>query len=150
VAVGDVTLGDYASVWFNAVLRADINRIVVGHHSNVQDTCVFHLSDEHPTLIGNYVTVGHGAIVHAATVQDETLIGMGSVILDGVLVGEGSIVGAKALVREGMKIPPGSLVMGVPARIVRPVTPQERALNRAIAEKYVNLAAHYLARGLGK
>ena len=90
VVLGDVTLGDYASVWCNAVLRGDINRIVVGHHSNIQDNAVLHLADELPCILGNYVTVGHGAIVHACTLGDQVLVGMGSVILDGAVIGEQS------------------------------------------------------------
>src|SRR5881628_3453695 len=96
IVVGDVTVGDHSSVWYNAVLRGDINRIVVGHHSNIQDNAVIHLANEYPCLIGSYVTVGHSAIVHACTVGDEVLVGMGSAILDGAVVGPQSIVGAHA------------------------------------------------------
>src|SRR5712675_2158879 len=119
VVVGDVKLGDHSSVWYNAVLRGDINRIVVGHHSNIQDNAVLHLADDFPCLLGNWVTVGHGAIVHACTVGDETLVGMGAVILDGAVIGRQSLIGAKALVTQGTKIPPGSLVLGAPAKVVR-------------------------------
>jgi carbonic anhydrase/acetyltransferase-like protein (isoleucine patch superfamily) len=142
--LGDVTLGDYSSVWFNAVLRGDINRIVVGHHTNIQDNAVLHLADDFPCVLGNYVTVGHAAVVHACTVRDEVLVGMGSVLLDGVVVGEQSIVGARALVTQDMQIPAGSLVMGAPARVVRPLTPKERAGLKGLAEKYVMVAAYYL------
>jgi len=144
VVMGDVTLGDQSSVWYNAVLRADINRIVIGHHTNVQDNSVLHLADEYPCVLGNYVTVGHGAIVHACTVQDEVLVGMGAILLDGVVVGEQSIIGARALVTQGTQIPPGSMVMGAPAKIVRPLTPEERADLKGWADKYVHVAAHYL------
>src|SRR5512138_2859758 len=92
VVIGDVTLGDHTSVWYNAVLRGDINRIVVGHHTNIQDTAVLHLADELPCVLGNYVTVGHGAIVHACTVQDFSLIGMRATVLDGAVIGEQSLV----------------------------------------------------------
>src|SRR6267154_4420963 len=109
VVVGDVTLGDYSSVWYNAVLRGDINRIVVGHHTNIQDNAVLHLADDFACVVGNYVTVGHSAIVHACTVGDEVLVGMGSTILDGAVIGEQSLIGANALVTQGTKIPPGSL-----------------------------------------
>src|SRR5713101_7186113 len=139
VVLGDVTLGDESSVWYNAVLRGDINRIVIGHHTNVQDNAVLHLADEYPCLLGNYVTVGHGAIVHACTVHDEVLVGMGSTILDGVVVGEQSIIGARALVTQGMQIPSGSLVLGAPAKVVRPLTPAERAGLKGLAEKYVQV-----------
>ena len=115
VVVGDVTLGDFSSVWYNAVLRGDINRIVVGHHTNIQDNAVLHLESELPCLLGDYVTVGHAAIVHACTVGDETLVGMGSVILDGARIGRQCLIGAKALVTPRTQIPDGSLVLGSPA-----------------------------------
>jgi carbonic anhydrase/acetyltransferase-like protein (isoleucine patch superfamily) len=146
--VGDVTVGDYSSIWFNAVLRGDINRIVLGHHTNIQDNCVLHLADEHPCIVGNYVTVGHGAIVHACTVGDEVLVGMGSRLLDGVVVGEQSIIGAGALVTQGQQIPPGSLVLGAPAKIVRSLSSEERAELKGLAQKYVEIAAYYLRHGL--
>ncbi len=149
VVLGDVTLGDYSSVWFNAVLRGDINRIMVGHHSNLQDGAIVHLADELPCLIGNYVTVGHGAIVHACTIRDEVLLGMGATILDGAVIGEQSLVGARALVTQGVELPPGSLVLGAPARVVRPLTAAERASLRRLAEKYVEAAAYYLRHRSG-
>src|SRR5687768_221603 len=105
--VGDVTLGDYTSIWYNAVLRGDINRIVVGHHSNIQDNAVLHLEKDIPCVVGNYVTVGHLAIVHACTVGDETLIGMGATILDGAKIGNQCLIGAKSLVTKGKEIPDG-------------------------------------------
>jgi carbonic anhydrase/acetyltransferase-like protein (isoleucine patch superfamily) len=148
VVVGDVTLGEQSSVWYHAVLRGDINRIVVGHHSNVQDNAVLHLADEYPCMLGNYVTVGHGAIVHASTVQDEVLIGMGSTLLDGVVVGEQSIIGARTLVTQGMQIPPGSLVLGTPGKIVRELSREERAELKGWAEKYVQVAAYCLRNNI--
>src|SRR5258706_6218634 len=111
VVLGDVTLGDHSSIWYNAVVRGDINRIVVGHHTNIQDNAVLHLADDFPCIVGNYVTVGHSAIVHACKVGDEVLVGMGAVILDGAVIGKQSLIGAKALVKQGIKIPPGSLVL---------------------------------------
>ncbi|HOX56117.1 MAG TPA: gamma carbonic anhydrase family protein [Candidatus Paceibacterota bacterium] len=144
VVLGDVTLGDRSSVWCNAVLRADINRIVIGHCSNIQDNAVLHLAEELPCILGNYVTVGHGAIVHACAIADEVLVGMGSTILDGAIVGEQSIIGAGAVVTSGMQIPAGSLVLGVPGRVVRKLTPQERADLKVMAEKYVHATAYYL------
>src|SRR5881628_1082879 len=98
--LGDVTLGDYSSVWYNAVLRGDINRIVVGHHSNIQDNAVLHLADDYPCLVGSYVTIGHCAIVHACMVGNEVLIGMGATILDGAVIGDRSLIGANALVTQ--------------------------------------------------
>ncbi len=143
--MGDVTLGDASSVWYNAVLRGDINRIVVGHHSNIQDNAVLHLADDFACIIGNYVTIGHSAIVHACSVADECLIGMGAVILDGAELGPQCLVGARALVTQGVKIPEGSLVLGSPARVARSLTPDERAGLKHWAEKYAANAAYCLA-----
>jgi carbonic anhydrase/acetyltransferase-like protein (isoleucine patch superfamily) len=144
VVLGDVTLGDYSSVWCNAVLRDDINRIVVGHHTNVQDNAVLHLADDLPCLLGNYVTVGHAAIVHACIIGDQVLVGMRAAILDGAVIGEQSLIGAGALVTPGTRIPAGSLVLGTPAKVVRELTPQERADLKTLAEKYVVASAYYL------
>ncbi len=145
VVLGDVTLGENSSVWYNAVLRGDINKIVVGHHSNIQDNAVLHLADDLPCVVGNWVTVGHSAIVHACTVADECLIGMGATVLDGAEIGEQSIIGANALVTQYAKIPPGSLVMGSPGKVVRTMGAEERAMLRGWAEKYVANAAYCLA-----
>jgi len=142
VVIGDVTLGAHSSVWYGAVLRGDINRITVGHHTNIQDNAVLHLADDFPCLVGNWVTIGHSAIVHACTVGDEVLVGMGAVILDGAVIGKQSIIGAKALVTQGMKVPPGSLVLGAPAKVVRPLTKKERAKLKWWAEKYVDNGAY--------
>jgi carbonic anhydrase/acetyltransferase-like protein (isoleucine patch superfamily) len=146
--VGDVTLGDYSSVWYNTVLRGDINRIVVGHHTNIQDNSVLHLADDYPCLVGNWVTIGHSGIVHACTVGDEVLVGMGAVILDGAEIGEQSLIGAKALVTQGASIPPGSLVLGAPAKVVRALTPKERAGLKWWAQKYVDNGAYCLKHGI--
>src|SRR5881392_307862 len=125
--LGDVTLGDFSSVWYNAVLRGDINRIVVGHHTNIQDNSVLHLESDLPCLVGSYVTIGHAAIVHACTLGDETLIGMRSVILDGAVIGRQCLIGAGALVTPRTQIPDGSLVLGAPAKVVRPLRDEEKA-----------------------
>lgn len=148
VVLGDVTVGDYSSVWFNAVLRGDINRIVVGHHTNVQDNSVFHVADEHPCVLGDYVTVGHAAILHACSVGNEVLVGMGARLLDGVIIGDQSIIGAAALVTQGQRIPAGSLVLGTPAKVARRLTPKERGRLKTLAEKYVEIAAYYLKHGI--
>ena len=148
VVLGDVTIGSHSSVWYHAVLRGDINRIVLGHHTNIQDNAVLHVADELPCLLGDWVTVGHSAIVHACTVGDEVLIGMGAVILDGAVVGGQSLIGAKALVTQGMNIPPGSLVLGAPAKIVRALTTEERAHLRWWAQKYVDNGAYCLKHGI--
>jgi gamma-carbonic anhydrase len=142
--IGDVTLGAHSSVWYGAVLRGDINRIVVGHHSNIQDNAVLHLADDFPCIVGNWVTVGHSAIVHACKVGDETLVGMGAVILDGAVIGRQSLIGACALVTQGTKIPPGSLVLGAPAKVVRKLSKEERAGLKWWAEKYVGNTAYCL------
>jgi len=144
VVLGDVTLGAHSSVWYGAVLRGDINRIVVGHHSNIQDNAVLHLADKLACLVGNWVTVGHSAIVHACTVGDEVLVGMGAVILDGAVIGRQSIIGAKALVTQGTEIPPGSLVLGAPAKVVRKLSKEERAGLKWWAQKYVDNGAYCL------
>ena len=149
VVIGDVTLGAHSSVWYGAVLRGDINRIVVGHHSNVQDNAVLHLADDFACVLGNWVTVGHSAVVHACQVGDECLVGMGAVILDGAVIGKQSIIGAKALVTQGTKIPPGSLVLGAPAKVVRKLTKEERAGLKWWAQKYVDNGAYCLRHGIG-
>jgi carbonic anhydrase/acetyltransferase-like protein (isoleucine patch superfamily) len=148
VVIGDVTLGAHSSVWCGAVVRGDINRIVIGHHTNIQDNAVLHLADDFPCLVGNWVTVGHSAIVHACKVGDEVLVGMGAVILDGAVIGKQSIVGAKALVKQGMKIPPGSLVLGAPAKVMRKLTRKERAGLKWWAQKYVDNSAYCLKHGI--
>lgn len=147
VVLGDVSLGERSSVWFNAVLRGDINSIVVGHHTNVQDNAVLHLADDYGCVVGNYVTIGHSAIVHACKVGDEVLVGMGSTILDGAVIGEQSLIGANALVTQGTRIPAGSLVLGSPAKVVRELTSDERSRFKYMAEKYVALARYYLEGG---
>ncbi len=148
VVLGDVTLGDHSSVWYGAVLRGDINCIVVGHHSNVQDNAVLHLADDFPCLIGNWVTIGHSAVVHACTIGDECLIGIGATVLDGAVIGEQSLVGAGAVVTPGTVIPPGSMVLGAPAKVKRALTPEERAGLKHWAEKYVVNGAYCLKHGL--
>jgi gamma-carbonic anhydrase len=147
--IGDVTLGAHSSVWYGAVLRGDINRIVVGHHSNIQDNAVLHVADDFVCLVGNWVTVGHNAVVHACRVGDEVLVGMGAVILDGTVIGKQSLIGAGALVTQGMKIPPGSLVLGSPAKVVRKLTIKERAGLKWWAEKYVANTAYCLKHNIG-
>ena len=148
VVLGDVTLGDFSSVWYGAVLRGDINKIVIGHHTNIQDNSVLHLADDFGCVLGNFVTVGHSAVVHACTVGDECLIGMGAIILDGAEIGEQSIIGARALVTQGTIIPPGSMVLGSPAKVVRPLTAEERAGLKWWAEKYVANAAYCLKHNI--
>jgi carbonic anhydrase/acetyltransferase-like protein (isoleucine patch superfamily) len=146
--LGDVTLGENSSVWYNAVLRGDINRIVIGKNTNIQDNCVVHLADDFPCIVGDYVTVGHSAILHACTVGSESLIGMGAIVLDGAVIGDQCLVGAGALVTPGAEIPAGSMVLGSPAKVVRTLLPVERARLRHWAEKYVKNAAHCVRYGI--
>lgn len=148
VVVGDVTLGDGSSIWYNAVLRGDINRIVVGRYTNVQDNAVLHLENQLACILGDYVTVGHSAIVHACTVGEESLIGMGAVILDGAVIGKQCLIGAKSLVTARTEIPDGSMVMGAPAKVVRPLTEDEKHRLKPSAEKYAAIAAYCLRHGI--
>ena len=136
--LGDVTLGDQVSIWFHSTLRGDVDTIIVEEGSNIQDNCVLHCGFGHPTHIGKNVVVGHGAIVHGCTVEDRCLIGMGAILLDGAVIGEGSLIGAGALVTGEKVIPPSSLVMGVPGRVIRGLTEQEK---QAILDD----AAYYIA-----
>jgi gamma-carbonic anhydrase len=148
VVLGDVTLGEGSSVWYNAVLRGDINRIAVGRYSNVQDNSILHLSDDLPCLVGDYVSIGHAAVVHACTVGDEVLVGMGATILDGAVIGAQTIIGAGALVTPGKQIPPGSLVVGNPGRVTRALDAGERASLKELALKYTCYAAYCLEHGI--
>ncbi len=144
VLVGDVEIAERASIWFHSVLRADLNHIRIGAGSNVQDGAVLHVADAFGVEIGRLVTIGHGAVLHACRVEDEVLIGMKAVVLDGAVIGARSIVGANALVTGGTQIPPGSLVLGSPAKVVRALTLEEQAGLADWAERYVALAAVYL------
>ena len=139
---GDVTFGPDCSVWFNAVLRGDGKPITLGAGVNIQDNAVLH-SDVYPTVLGDYVTVGHGAIVHGCTVGENTVVGMGAILLNGARVGKNCIVGAGAVVTGKTDAPDGSMLLGNPARVVRPLTPEELAGLRQSAEHYVELKEAY-------
>jgi carbonic anhydrase/acetyltransferase-like protein (isoleucine patch superfamily) len=145
VVLGGVTVGEQASIWFGCVLRGDINRIVVGPRSNLQDGTIVHVSDDFPAIIGAGVSVGHRAIIHACEIGDETLVGMGAIVMDGARIGPRSLIAAGALVTKGMQVPEGSLVMGSPAKVVRSLSQEERRANAALAAKYVEVAARYRA-----
>ena len=145
VVIGDVTLGARVSVWPTAVIRGDTDRITIGEDSNVQDGSVVHVDEGVPTAIGCRVAIGHRAIVHGSTIEDDCLIGMGAILLNRVHVGSGSIIGAGAVCPEGMQIPPNSLVLGVPGRVVRETTAEERARIRRTVEVYVALQEEYRA-----
>ena len=148
VVLGDVRLGDRSSVWFNATLRGDIHRIEIGADTNIQDNAVVHVADDYPAIIGDWVTVGHSAILHACEIGDRSLIGMGATILDGAVVGRECLIGANALVTPGTRIPDGSMVLGAPGKITRALSEKERAGLKPWAEKYVDNAAYCLARRL--
>jgi carbonic anhydrase/acetyltransferase-like protein (isoleucine patch superfamily) len=142
--IGDVTLGAGASVWYGAVLRGDVERISVGASSNVQDNCTLHADPGFPVAVGERVSIGHNAVVHGATVEDDCLIGMGATVLNGAVIGAGSLVAAQALVPQGMRVPPGSLVAGVPAKVRRELTAEEREGITLNGTMYADLAkAHH-------
>ena len=143
VVLGDVTVGAEASVWFGAVIRGDTERIVIGRQTNVQDLCVIHADAGLPCIIGQRVTLGHAAIVHGATVDDDVMIGIRATVLNGARIGAGSIIAAGAVVTEGMIVPPNSLVMGVPAKIRGETTAAHRERIRHAAEHYVAAAKEY-------
>jgi carbonic anhydrase/acetyltransferase-like protein (isoleucine patch superfamily) len=145
--IGDVTIGENASVWYQTVLRGDINSIVIGANSNIQDGTVVHLADDFGVRVGEFVTVGHQAMIHACTIDDEVLIGMGAIILDGAEIGARSIIGAGALVTGGIKIPPGSLVLGSPGKVVKTLDLEAQKSVRHWAEKYVALSRRFLEKG---
>jgi carbonic anhydrase/acetyltransferase-like protein (isoleucine patch superfamily) len=143
VVIGDVTLAEESSVWPAAVLRADLNRIMIGPRSNVQDGAVVHLDDDLGTFVDELVTVGHRAILHACKIHAEVLVGMGAILLDGAEIGARCIIGAGTLVTSGTKVPEGSLVLGSPGKVVRELSAGEQAAIRGWAERYVRLARVY-------
>jgi carbonic anhydrase/acetyltransferase-like protein (isoleucine patch superfamily) len=141
--IGDVVLGDDVSVWFGAVIRGDKDRISIGPGSNVQDNAVIHTTTGFPVEIGAEVSIGHGAILHGCSIRDRVLVGMGAILLNGVVVGEGSIIGAGAVITEGKEIPAHSLVLGVPGKVIRETTPEQRDGIVHNAREYVKLAGRY-------
>jgi len=143
--IGDVTIGTHSSIWHGAVVRGDVHFIRIGERTNIQDLSVLHVTRKtHPLVIGNAVTAGHRVTLHGCTIEDGALIGMGAIVLDGATVGAEAIVGAGALVTEGMVVPSGKLVVGVPARVRRDLTPEEAAFLKQSAQNYVDLAKAYL------
>lgn len=143
VVIGAVSLGPKASIWPNCVVRGDIEQIVIGEGSNIQDGSVLHLADDLGVHIGKYVTVGHLAMIHACTIEDECLIGMKATVLDGAVIGRRSIIGAGAVVTKNTVVPPGSLVLGMPAKVVKTLSEDEQEGIREWAEKYVKVAAFH-------
>ncbi|WP_312642280.1 gamma carbonic anhydrase family protein [Hydrogenoanaerobacterium sp.] len=143
VVTGDVTIGRGCSVWYNAVLRGDIAPIVVGEGSNVQDCSVLHVDHSNPIIVGKGVTIGHGAILHGCEIGDNSLIGMGAIVLNGVKIGKDCMVGAGALVTQGTQVPDGSLILGNPAKVKRPLTQEEIEHNKTNAAEYLHLIPQY-------
>ncbi|MGE9269735.1 MAG: gamma carbonic anhydrase family protein [Verrucomicrobiales bacterium] len=144
--IGQVTLHEEASAWYNTTLRGDINEIVIGPRSNIQDNAVVHLADDFGCYVGERCTVGHSAIIHACTLKDEVLVGMGAIVLDGAVIGERSIIGAGAVVTGGTQIPPGSLVLGTPGKVVRTLSLDEQKDVKRWAEKYVTQSRKFMNR----
>ncbi len=148
VVVGDVEIGDGSSIWFGTVVRGDVNHVRIGARTNVQDLSVVHVTSRtHPTVIGDDVTVGHGAVLHGCTVHDRCLVGIGAIVLDGAVVGPDAMIGAGALVPPGMVVPPGKLVLGSPAKVKRDLTPDEISSLRTSAANYVGYAANHRGEG---
>jgi gamma-carbonic anhydrase len=143
--IGDVEIGDHSSIWFNTVVRGDVFYIRIGKCSNIQDSCVLHVTrDRFATVVGDYVTVAHGVILHGCTIESHCLIGMGAIVMDQVVVGEGSIVGAGALLTMGLQVPPKSLVLGSPAKVVRELSLTEVQGIDRYAQNYLMYKENYL------
>ncbi|ABW19257.1 gamma carbonic anhydrase family protein [Alkaliphilus oremlandii] len=138
--IGDIVIGENSSIWYNVVIRADVNSVRIGKNTNIQDNSVIHNSDDFPTIIGDDVTVGHNAIVHACSVGNKVLIGMGAIVLDGAEIGDETIIGAGSIVTSGKKIPSGVLALGSPAKVIRELTVEEKKSLIDSAEKYVKLS----------
>jgi gamma-carbonic anhydrase len=144
--LGKVLIRSESSVWFQSVIRADINEIRIGSQTNIQDGSVLHVADRYGLRIGNQVSCGHRTILHACTIEDCVLVGMNAVVLDGAEVGTGSIIGAGALITKESKIPPGSLVLGAPGKVVRSLTNAEQKGIEELAAKYVAVGRYYIGR----
>ena len=143
--IGDVTIGARSSIWFNCVVRGDVNYIRIGEETNVQDlSCLHVLRDRFPLVLGDRVTIGHSVTLHGCTIGDQCLVGMGAIVLDGAQIGEGCLVAAGALVTPGTKVPAFSLVLGSPAKVVRPLDDAERKMTADFAANYVRYAESYL------
>lgn len=140
VVLGEVTMAAGSSVWYHAVLRADCGPIVLGADSNIQDNCTVHVDPGFPVTVGARVSVGHNAVLHGCTVEDDVLVGMGATVLNGAHIGAGSLIAAQALVPQGMVVPPGSLVAGVPAKVKRELSDEERETIKLNAAMYLELA----------
>jgi len=150
VVVGDVTLEELTSVWFNASLRADDTPIIIRARSNIQENCVFHADPGFPAEVGEGCTIGHAAVIHGAKVGENCTIGMRAVLMNGVIVGENSIVGAGSLLTQGKVYPPNSLILGAPAKVIREVTEDEIAFNRYSSDTYVNRSRAFMSQANAK
>ena len=144
--IGRVKIGEGCSIWPGAVLRGDVNYIEIGQYSNIQDNCTVHVDKNTPTVIGDYVIVGHNAVIHGATIGDKCLIGMGAIVLDRAIIGEGSIIGAGSVVTSGTNIPPYSLAVGIPAKVISNSGPQQAKELMAHAKGYYELAIGYTTK----
>ncbi len=147
--IGDVTIGSGSSIWYNVVIRADLASVTIGRNTNIQDNTTIHVDRGKPVVIEDDVSVGHGAVVHGCTVQKLALVGIHAIILSGATIGEGAIIGAGAVVGEGKSIPPRSLAVGVPARIIRAVTDEDLATSAGRAQRYSLLAQEHRRAGQG-
>jgi len=144
--IGNVSIGEYSNIWFGTVLRGDMDYISIGEYTNIQDNCTVHNDDDYSVNIGDYVTIGHNAVIHGCKISSYTLIGMGSTILNGAEIGEYTIIGAGSLVTQGKKIPSGVLCMGVPAKVIRELTMEEKESLKKSAEHYVELSNKYFLK----
>jgi carbonic anhydrase/acetyltransferase-like protein (isoleucine patch superfamily) len=147
IIVGDVTLGAESSVWFNATLRADTTPVTIGPRTNIQEGCILHADPGFPAILGAGVTAGHGAVIHGAQVGDNSLVGIRAILLNGVIVGENCLIGSNALLTQGKIFPPGSLILGAPAKVIRALTPEEIAANQETAARYVERSRAFMATG---
>ncbi len=145
VIIGDVVIGSESSVWFNAVIRGDVNHIRIGHRTNIQDLSLLHIThDTHPLILGDDITIGHHVVLHGCSIHDRVLIGMGSIVMDGVDIEENCIVGAGSLVTERTHVPANSLILGSPARVIRSLSDEELAWIKESAQHYINYASQYM------
>lgn len=147
VVIGEVSLAKDSSVWFGSVIRGDMDEILIGEGTNIQDNCTLHTDPNHRMHIGKRVTIGHNAIVHGACIEDDVLIGMGATILNGARIGKGSIIGAGALIVEHQVVPAGSVVVGCPGKVIKQISEQQYADNLDNASHYIELAKEYKALG---
>ncbi len=144
--IGEITIGEESSVWFNAVIRADMGSVSIGHHTNVQDNATIHMGVGYPVTIGDYVTIGHNAVVHGCTVGNNVMIGMGATIMNGAKIGDNAIIAAGAVVTQNMEIPEGALVVGCPATVKKQASPEQILHSKENAIQYAKLAQSYMQR----